>query len=280
MGLCAWAALLVLGTGQAVPPPRTFTVDFSRDAGTTLPRTGFLGGLRDGIPDAVVEPLHPALWRIGHQFRGRIAGGLTAAVDRVERLGARYKLVMSDLIRSITPTVSTPGCGSIPASLARGATPSWPAWRAGDRTAARFCSAASPGGRRRSAWCSGDSGSGPAVPRSGGSPPTASRGRRERKPSRGWGKGTSRSGRRRGLCRSSFRGWRRTRSTRSGSPGGEGGADPAAPPGHSRADRSRVPWIRGPVLRPQFFTIRTVSCRPTRPSVRTNRGSPPRRFSR
>jgi hypothetical protein len=99
MRILAWAAVVALGAGQ-VPPPRTFVVDFSKEAGKTLPRTGFLGGLRDGIPDAVIEPLHPALWRIGHQFRGRIAGGLQAAVDRVEKLGARYKLVMSDLIKS------------------------------------------------------------------------------------------------------------------------------------------------------------------------------------
>jgi len=99
MRMLAWAAAVALAAGQA-PPPRTFVVDFSKEAGKTLPRTGFLGGLRDGIPDSTVEPLHPALWRIGHQFRGRIAGGLPAAVDRVEKLGARYKLVMSDLIRS------------------------------------------------------------------------------------------------------------------------------------------------------------------------------------
>ncbi len=100
--ICAAAlALVPWGWRQDGPrQPRTFTVDFSRDLGKTLPRTGFLGGLRDGIPDSTVEPLHPSLWRIGHQFRGRVAGGLTAAVDRVERLGARYKLVMSDLIRS------------------------------------------------------------------------------------------------------------------------------------------------------------------------------------
>ncbi|MBN2473145.1 MAG: hypothetical protein JXB62_00955 [Pirellulales bacterium] len=41
-----------------------------------------------------------SLWRIGHQFRGRIGQGLSAAVDRVESLGSAYKLVMSDLIRS------------------------------------------------------------------------------------------------------------------------------------------------------------------------------------
>jgi hypothetical protein len=61
---------------------------------------GFLGGLRDSIPDSLIQPLHPTLWRIGHQFRGRIAGGLPSAIDRVEKLGARYKLVMSDLMTS------------------------------------------------------------------------------------------------------------------------------------------------------------------------------------
>lgn len=79
--------------------PRAFVVDFSRDLGRTPPRVGFLGGLRDSIPDDVIRPLRPALWRMGHQFRGRIAGGLTAAIDRAEKLGARYKLVMSDLIK-------------------------------------------------------------------------------------------------------------------------------------------------------------------------------------
>ncbi len=103
MRLLLWAAVLAVAVGKdptAAPPARTFVVDFSKDGGKTLPRTGFLGGLRDGIPDATIGPLHPSLWRIGHQFRGRIAGGLTVAVDRVEKLGARYKLVMSDLIRS------------------------------------------------------------------------------------------------------------------------------------------------------------------------------------
>lgn len=83
---------------MAAEPARTIVVDFSRETGRVEPRTGFLGGLRDATPDAIIEPLHPALWRIGHQFRGRIADGLPGAIDRVGRLGATYKLVMSDLI--------------------------------------------------------------------------------------------------------------------------------------------------------------------------------------
>ena len=59
---------------------------------------GFLGGLRDETPDELIFPLHPSLWRIGHQFNGRIAGKLPAAVARVQKFGASYKLVMSDLI--------------------------------------------------------------------------------------------------------------------------------------------------------------------------------------
>jgi len=46
----------------------------------------------------MIEPLHPSLWRIGHQFRGRIANGLPGVINRVQQLGASYKLVMSDLI--------------------------------------------------------------------------------------------------------------------------------------------------------------------------------------
>ena len=77
---------------------KTIVIDFSRELGPVAPRTGFLGGLRDATPDAVIQPLHPALWRIGHQFRGRIAKGLPSAIDRVEALGTSYKLVMSDQI--------------------------------------------------------------------------------------------------------------------------------------------------------------------------------------
>lgn len=77
---------------------KTIVIDFSRELGRVEPRTGFLGGLRDGTPDAIIQPLHPALWRIGHQFRGRIAKGLPGAIERVQEFGATYKLVMSDLI--------------------------------------------------------------------------------------------------------------------------------------------------------------------------------------
>jgi hypothetical protein len=84
----------------AEPEARCFTINFSADAGQLTPRIGFLGGLRDSLQDETILPLHPTLWRIGHQFRGRIAGGLPAAIDRVEKLGAKYKLVMSDLIPS------------------------------------------------------------------------------------------------------------------------------------------------------------------------------------
>jgi len=62
-----------------------------------------LGGLRDEFPDELIQPLNPALWRIGHQFRGRIKAGLMGAIARVEKLGARYKLVISDLISSVPP---------------------------------------------------------------------------------------------------------------------------------------------------------------------------------
>ena len=82
----------------AAEPARTLTIDFGQELGRVEPRIGFLGGLRDGTPAALIQPLHPALWRIGHQFRGRIATGLPGAIARVEGLGATYKLVMSDLI--------------------------------------------------------------------------------------------------------------------------------------------------------------------------------------
>jgi hypothetical protein len=98
------AALLSTSAASlgAAPPsddtPRTFVVDFGKPLGKESPRVGFLGGLRDDTPDELILPLHPSLWRIGHQFNGRIAGKLPAAVQRVQKLGAKYKLVMSDLI--------------------------------------------------------------------------------------------------------------------------------------------------------------------------------------
>jgi len=97
------AAVWLLGAcaGLAAEPAAvTLTVDFGKELGTANPRVGFLGGLRDEFPDALIQPLNPALWRIGHQFRGRIKEGLTGAVTRVEGLGGKYKLVMSDLIES------------------------------------------------------------------------------------------------------------------------------------------------------------------------------------
>ncbi len=84
----------------AQEPGKKIVIDFGRELGHVEPRTGFLGGLRDSTPDSVIQPLHPCLWRIGHQFRGRIAKGLPGAIDRVQLLGATYKLVMSDLIGS------------------------------------------------------------------------------------------------------------------------------------------------------------------------------------
>ena len=84
----------------AFPESPPLVIHFDQPLGPVNPRIGFLGGLRDSFPDRLVQPLHPSLWRIGHQFQGRIAGGLTGAVDRVEHLGAAYKLVMSDLIPS------------------------------------------------------------------------------------------------------------------------------------------------------------------------------------
>jgi len=95
-----WAAHAgwVLPRVSAAEPARTLTIDFGQEQGRVEPRIGFLGGLRDGTPDALIQPLHPALWRIGHQFRGRIAAGLPGAIARGEGLGATYKLVMSDLI--------------------------------------------------------------------------------------------------------------------------------------------------------------------------------------
>lgn len=94
------ALLLVAACLAGAGEPATFTVEVGRESGPVNPRTGFLGGLRDSQPDALIEPLHPSLWRIGHQFRGRIKDGLGGAIIRVNRLGARYKLVMSDLITS------------------------------------------------------------------------------------------------------------------------------------------------------------------------------------
>ena len=81
-------------------PSQTLVVHFNQSLGPVKPRIGFLGGLRDSLPDDLIQPLRPSLWRIGHQFRGRIAGDLIGAVERVEKLGATYKLVMSDLIDS------------------------------------------------------------------------------------------------------------------------------------------------------------------------------------
>ena len=80
--------------------PVVIAIDYAEDLGKVSPRVGFLGGLRDGTPDELLRPLNISLWRIGHQFRGRVAGGLPAAVDRVEGIGATYKIVMSDLIKS------------------------------------------------------------------------------------------------------------------------------------------------------------------------------------
>ena len=99
--ICGSAALA--GDDNAKEDARVFRVDFAASNGVESPRIGFLGGLRDETPDTLIEPLHPKLWRIGHQFRGRIKAGLPAAIGRVQSLGATYKLVMSDLINS-TPT--------------------------------------------------------------------------------------------------------------------------------------------------------------------------------
>ena len=90
----------VVASEAAAAQAVTMSVDFDRELGKVIPRTGFLGGLRDSFPDELIEPLHPTLWRIGHQFRGRIKAGLPGAIERVERLGAKYKIVMSDLITS------------------------------------------------------------------------------------------------------------------------------------------------------------------------------------
>lgn len=81
-------------------PKHTFSIDLTQTLGQERPIIGFLGGLRDETPDALVAPLHPSLFRIGHQFRGRIKGGLPTAIARVQSFGAEYKLVMSDLIKS------------------------------------------------------------------------------------------------------------------------------------------------------------------------------------
>ena len=96
--LLAVCAGFLMPRAGAQESGRTIVIDFSRELGPVNPRTGFLGGLRDATPDAIIEPLHPSLWRIGHQFRGRIAQGLPGAIARVQHLGATYKLVMSDLI--------------------------------------------------------------------------------------------------------------------------------------------------------------------------------------
>ncbi|MBI5832075.1 MAG: hypothetical protein HZB16_07165 [Armatimonadetes bacterium] len=96
----ALSLVLLLLAPLAAQPNRTLTVDAGAERGLARPVTGFLGGLRDSTPDELLRPMNIGLWRIGHQFRGRIGGGLNAAIDRVESLGARYKLVMSDLIAS------------------------------------------------------------------------------------------------------------------------------------------------------------------------------------
>ncbi len=95
-----WLMLASAMAPAAESESATLTIDFAAEAGVVNPCTGFLGGLRDDTPDDLLRPLNIALWRIGHQFRGRIAGGLPAATDRVQGLGAKYKLVMSDLINS------------------------------------------------------------------------------------------------------------------------------------------------------------------------------------
>ena len=61
-------------------PSQTFVVHFDQSLGPVKPCIGFLGGLRDSLSDDLIQPLRPSLWRIGHQFRGRIAGDLPAAV--------------------------------------------------------------------------------------------------------------------------------------------------------------------------------------------------------
>lgn len=96
-------ALLYLATpGTGLSQEPTLKIDFSNlaESPKVNPRIGFLGGLRDETSDAQVQDLHPALFRIGHQFRGRIKEGLNKAIERVEGFGAKYKLVMSDLIDS------------------------------------------------------------------------------------------------------------------------------------------------------------------------------------
>lgn len=96
-------ACTLLCSAEPAPSEAKLCVDFSKKLGTVNPRTGFLGGLRDEQPDELIQPLNPALWRVGHQFRGRIQSGLTGAITRVEKLGAKYKLVMSDLMLSWPP---------------------------------------------------------------------------------------------------------------------------------------------------------------------------------
>ncbi|HEY3324043.1 MAG TPA: hypothetical protein VGP72_26560 [Planctomycetota bacterium] len=93
-------ALIVLAMAITAAEPVQLSIDATKETGEARPRVGFLGGLRDEIPDSTIQPLHPTLWRIGHQFRGRIKSGLNGAIDRVSVLGATYKLVMSDLIDS------------------------------------------------------------------------------------------------------------------------------------------------------------------------------------
>jgi hypothetical protein len=87
-------------TSAAEGNGRILTIDFAAEGKPVSPRVGFLGGLRDSTPDELLRPLNISLWRIGHQYQGRISQGLPSAIDRVESLGATYKLVMSDLIGS------------------------------------------------------------------------------------------------------------------------------------------------------------------------------------
>lgn len=100
LGCCLISVLAALPLWAADVAPVLISIDYAGDLGKVSPRVGFLGGLRDGTPEELLRPLNISLWRIGHQFRGRVAGGLPAAVDRVEALGASYKLVISDLVKS------------------------------------------------------------------------------------------------------------------------------------------------------------------------------------
>ena len=78
---------------------RTIVIHFDQDVRIVRPLVGFLGFEgRDQIPDSIIQAINPSAWRVGWQFQGGTPAGLNATIDKVEQLGAQYKMVMSDLM--------------------------------------------------------------------------------------------------------------------------------------------------------------------------------------